>query len=181
MSPKHGTAWDGRFARGRERLSGTRARRVFGGFRSQTFVRLLRYDSLMGFLICGSCARHVKAQDASCPFCGASTRDANRAGNPARVARNRLAILFGATTALITGSSMIASCGGDTSSDSAFSGDASRDVALTGVDAYGAPTAFYGCSIPDACGGEPPSEDSGVRDAGDANDASSDASNASSD
>src|SRR5580704_15710217 len=106
----------------------------------------------MRFLICASCARHVKDGDGACPFCGAITSDAKYAGNSGKFARNRLGVLFGATTSLVAGAAVISACSDGTNTGGApaiFYGGAIIEDAGAATDT-GAPATFYGAAIPDA-------------------------------
>ncbi|HEY3820527.1 MAG TPA: hypothetical protein VGL81_25350 [Polyangiaceae bacterium] len=79
---------------------------------------------------CPSCARHLRAGGATCPFCdaalpagfGASARAIGPRGRPA----SRAAMLFAAAA-------LAASCGGTTESTTSGSSDAGRDAAREGA------------------------------------------------
>jgi hypothetical protein len=99
---------------------------------------------------CESCARHIRAGEAACPFCGAAV---TQVAAPARgsVARpmSRAALLFmGATTSIACGSS---STNPPTTEPDAAIQDSGVDAAIqdSGVDT-GEPAAMYGPAMIDS-------------------------------
>jgi hypothetical protein len=74
-------------------------------------------------LVCPSCERHVRAVDASCPFCGLVLSVSERSALALRPPRVRLG--RAALYALSVGSLSLAACGGATTADNDASDDAS--------------------------------------------------------
>ena len=129
-------------------------------------------------LLCASCERHFRPNDAHCPFCGAAVspqKAVTRA--PKGLSRARLYALH--TAALATGVAMAVACGGDTttggdaSTDGSSGNDATSDSASDGTtndavvadaqgsdastdvvedDGWGPPPPPYGCVFPGGCG-----------------------------
>jgi hypothetical protein len=83
------------------------------------------------FAPCAACARHVRTDDAACPFCGASCPE--RAAAPSRFPRVSRAALFAAGASLA-----LAGC------DDAFIATAHADSheAISMVPQYGAPSDY---------------------------------------
>jgi hypothetical protein len=101
------------------------------------------------FQACPSCARHIKSEEALCPFCGSATPEGfgaiARPKGPAPL--SRAAILFMSATA-VTGVSAATACS-SSSSGTGTTTDAGTDT--------GGPVAAYG---------PPPVMDSGQLDSG---------------
>jgi len=135
----------------------------------------------MALHLCGSCSRHVRTTESTCPFCGA--KDERRALASPLSRATRAAMVFGAAAAVATS----AACGGMTSSGDddptvvaaygAPPSDASTDAAPTPEprdaalpdarsDADSAVVAAYGAPPPDANVqppyGSPPPPDAGA-------------------
>ncbi len=89
----------------------------------------------MPLCICSGCARHVKQEDAACPFCGATIVGAGRSpGSPWR--KSRAAALIGVAAVAVA-------CGGSTTEPTdggadAAGLDAAKDSSIDG------PLVFYG-------------------------------------
>jgi hypothetical protein len=103
--------------------------------------------------VCSSCARHVRASDAVCPFCGTKADRTTRVVTPSRVGRSVLLAI--ATTA----------CGGPNCPPTPQQSSAERPVLVAELEvddagrelnlapAYGgvpAPVAIYG-TVPPPC------------------------------
>jgi hypothetical protein len=130
------------------------------------------------FVLCAGCARHVKAQDAGCPFCGASFSSASSSrpstGEPFR----RMA----AAAAVAAGVAAATGCSSQSSppSTGTFYGCACPEDATVQSDSgdFDAPSVvtFYGVANPGDAGLEQEDAPPGVDGSGDSGDASGDGS-----
>jgi len=115
-------------------------------------------------LACPSCARHVRADEPSCPFCASAMPDERRQapaprGPTRRMTRNALYVFgLASVTATAACSGTVVDAGGDSGAEAAAPDDAhahTGDVTIDGPDdaqpdGIFAVDAGYGCP-PDAC------------------------------
>lgn len=100
---------------------------------------------------CGGCARHVRASDAVCPFCGRESRAARIAPDTSRRMTRAAAFVFGATVAVAACSSEVETR--DEGSGAAGAGGTSDGGAVGPL--YGAPGGFGGEGASDSGGSAP--------------------------
>jgi len=102
----------------------------------------------MALALCASCARHVRASETVCPFCGGTRGEAV----PLPLSRaTRAALVFGSATMVVAGMA----CGGTLDpTDAGTATDASARPDSSAVPLYGAPVPPYGVPPPPDAGAD---------------------------
>jgi hypothetical protein len=120
--------------------------------------RSVAYLSVMALVPCSSCHRHVRSDEAACPFCGGAPSIGPTPRSPgARLSRSAA---FAFASAL-----SVAACGGEVAKPT----DAGADTRADGDVDDGGNVALYGAPAPEDVGPEPtdvgpgPDDDGGPR------------------